>query len=95
MHVDRWPGHATVGGTIVEDDAAHSRGPHFRRRVVQRWIQVRRLRMEEEMLVLTGPHSDGHRDPEPGAHRVAAQSHGIQFRKLLEICNVNRVSIGL
>lgn len=51
--------------------------------------------MEEKMLVLTGPHSDGHRDPEPGAHRVAAQSHGIQFRKLLEICNVNRVSIGL
>ena len=88
MHVDRRTRRASVGGTIVEDDAAHSRGPHFRHRVVQRWIQVRRLRMEEEMSVLSGPCSHGHRDPEPGAHLMAAQSDGVQFRKLLEICNI-------
>lgn len=31
------------------------------------------------MSVLSGarPHAD--RDPQPGAHRLAAQSHGIQF----------------
>lgn len=37
------------------------------------------------MFVLSGARPDADRDPEPGAHRVAAQSHGIQFG---ESCNL-------
>lgn len=74
--VERRSKRAAIRG---EDDASDPRGPGVRHLDLQKWIQIRRLRLEEEVFVLSGARSDGDRDPEPGAHRVAAQSHGIQL----------------
>lgn len=48
------------------------------------------------MSVLSGarPHAD--RDPQPGAHRLAAQSHGIQFGESCDrLPESNRIFISL
>lgn len=80
MHLDqRSKRDTTVGGTIVEGNTPSPRGPHFRRRVLQRRIQVRRVRLEETVFILAGADPDGDHDPESGPHRVAVQSHEIQF----------------